>query len=105
MRSHHPWQPQPSTQSRFYRQTTMGYLSRVETNTFRKRYAAVLATYSIEPADAYNTAAPADVVWLIYATTKEGVTTVFLKWNQEVRGGGGGARISHSFNQCLTMSQ
>ena len=58
----------------------------METNTFRERYAAVLATYSIDPVDAYNTAAPADVVWLIYATTKEGVTTVFLKWHQEALG-------------------
>ena len=46
-----------------------GYLSRVETETFRERYAAVLAPYSIDPVDAYDAAAPANVAWLIYATS------------------------------------
>ena len=45
------------------------YFARVDTNTFHRRYAAVLAPYAINPAVA-ATAIPARVARLIYAAAQ-----------------------------------
>ena len=57
------------------------YFASADTNTFHRRYAAVLVPYFIDPSNAANTTATADVVRLIYAASQEGLPNVFLNWN------------------------
>ena len=54
------------------------YFSRANTDTFRRRYAAVLAPYVINPVTAVANAAPVDFAQLIYAAGQEGVMNAFV---------------------------
>ena len=77
----------PPTNSYWY------YFAHAETDTFRGRYAAILAPYSIDPVKAD---APVDVTRLIYAAAQEVVPTLFLQWHQGERGRGVQIALLHS---------
>ena len=57
------------------------YFYCTETDTFNRRYAAVLAPYSINPTAAAAVATPVDVARLIYTAALEGAPTAFLQWH------------------------
>ena len=61
------------------------YFDCAETYTFRRRYNAVLAPFTINPINATNPSTPTNVVRLIYAAAQDGISTLFLKWHQGAR--------------------
>ena len=64
----------------------LDYVSCSETNTFRRRYAAVPEPYTIN--HAHVTAdVSSKVAQLIYSEAQEGIPTVFLQWHQGARVG------------------
>ena len=87
--------PIPATTSYRY------YFARADTNTFRGNYAVVLATYVIDPDNAANDAAPANVVRLIYAVAQEGVPTVLLQCHQGARRRGVQIALLHSVSNYV----
>ena len=94
----------PSPPILFYPMNTYwDYLSRTETNTFCGRYAAVLAMHSTDPASATATTAPANMAWLIYAASQEGITTKFLLWHQGARGRDAQIVLLHSVSKYTSM--
>ena len=76
-----------------------GYFYRMETNTFRGRYADILALYYIDLAAAVANAAIADITQLIYDMDQEGVRTAFLQFHQGARGRGYLIALLHSVSK------
>ena len=77
------------------------YLSCTETDTFNRRYAAVLAPYSINPTAAAAATTPVDVARLLYTAALEGAPAAFLQWHQGTRGRGAQIVLLHSVSSYV----
>ena len=76
------------------------YFARIETNTFRGRYTAVLAPYAIDLVNAAIT--PVDAAQLIYVADQEVVTTALPAMSSRGKGGGGG--VHHDLPLSFKLS-